>query len=166
MINPYINLNRSLREQVQKCLGCYFSTKKMKAIIYCLLNKNTYGMALIMIYENSGKYIRKVYRVLSCVVYTFIDNYVCIEYLSCQPKTLCGISNNPTFNEKCFNLLLGIGIPELLLNLVSCNVFIMKLNSTMVLNFQSRLINNYLSKGLYIIEQVSKQLNLLQMILY
>ena len=30
----------------------------------------------------------------------------------------------------------------------------------MVLNFQSRLIKNYLSKGLYIIEQVSKQLNL------
>ena len=67
MINPYIHINRSLREQVQKCLGCYFSTKTMKAIIYCLLNKNTYVMALIMIDENSGKYIRKVYRVLGCV---------------------------------------------------------------------------------------------------
>ena len=117
-------------------------------------------MALIMIYENSGKYIRKVYRVLSCVFHTLIDNYACIYYLSCQPKTLCGISKNPTFKEKRFNLLLGIGIPELLLNLVSCNGFIMKLNSTVVLKFQSRLINNYLSKGLYIIEQGSKQLNL------
>ena len=36
----------------------------------------------------------------------------------------------------------------------------MKLNSTMVLKLQSRLIKNYLSKGLYIIEQGSKQLNL------
>ena len=30
----------------------------------------------------------------------------------------------------------------------------------MILNCRSRLINNYLSKGLYIIEQGSKQLNL------
>ena len=92
MINHYLHINRVFREQVQKSLGCYFSTKTMKAIRYCLLNKNTYVMALIMIYENSGKGIRKVYRVLSCVVYTLIDNYVCIYYLSCQPKTLCGIS--------------------------------------------------------------------------
>ena len=48
---------------------------------------------------------------------------------------LPGISKNPTFKEKCFNLLLGIGIPELLLNLVSCHGFIMKLNSNVVLNF-------------------------------
>ena len=105
MINPYIHINRVFREQVQKGLGCYLSTKTMKAIIYFLLNKNSYVMALIMIYENSGKGIRKVYRMLGCVVYTLIDNYVCIYYLSCQPKTLCGISKNPTFKEKTFQFI-------------------------------------------------------------
>ena len=45
-------------------------------------------MALILIYDNIGKDIRKVYRVLSCVVYTLIYNYVFIYYLSCQPKIL------------------------------------------------------------------------------
>ena len=88
MINPYLCINKIFREKNQKCLGCYFSTKTMKAIRYCLMNKNTYVMALLMIYENSGKYIGKVYRVLSCVVYTLIDNYVCIYYISCQTKTL------------------------------------------------------------------------------
>ena len=55
MINPYLHINRIFREQVQKYLGCYFSTKTMKNIRYCLMKKNTSVMALIMIYENSGK---------------------------------------------------------------------------------------------------------------
>ena len=111
MINPYLCINKIFREKIQKSLGCYFPTKTMKAIRYCLMNKNTYVMAIIMIYENSGKNIGKVYRVLSCVVYTLIDNYVCIDYLSCKLKTLSNISCHPTFKDTSFNLLLGIGIP-------------------------------------------------------
>ena len=56
-------------------------------------NKNTCVMAIIMIYENNGGNAKKVYRVLSCVVYSIIDNYVCIEYLLCQSKTLSSISS-------------------------------------------------------------------------
>ena len=78
MIKPYLHINRIFREQVQKSLGCYFPTKTMKAIIYCLLNKNTYVMALIMIYENNGEIAKTLYRVISCVVYTLIENYVFI----------------------------------------------------------------------------------------
>ena len=88
-----------------------------------------------MIYENVGKDIRRVYILLSCVVYAIIDNCVCIDYLSCKLKTLCNIANNPTFKETTFNLLLGIGIPEQLLNLVSCDEFMLKSNSTVILNF-------------------------------
>ena len=106
----------------------------MKTVRYFLLKNDTSVMAIIMIHETAEITIRKVYRVLSCVVYTLIHNYVCIYYLSCQPKTLCGISKNPTFKEKYFNLLLGIGIPELLLNLVSCHGFMLKSRSTVILN--------------------------------
>ena len=90
------------------------------------MKKNTYVMALIMVYETVGIAIRKWYRVLSFGVYTLMENYVCIDYLSCQSKTLCDISNNPTFKETNFNLLLGIGIPELLLDLVSCHGSMLK----------------------------------------
>ena len=65
-----------------------------------------------------------MFRALSCVVYTLIDNYVCIEYLPCQSKTLSAISCYPTFKDTSFNLLLSIGIPELLLNIVSCHGWI------------------------------------------
>ena len=84
---------------------------------------------------------QNLYRVLSFVVYTLIYKDVCIDYMSCQSKTC-----NPTFKYTSLNLLLGIGIPELLLNLVSCHGFMKKPNSTVILNFQTRLINNYLYK--------------------
>ena len=45
-------------------------------------------MSLIMFYETNGLKPKKVYIVLSCVLYSFIDNYVCIDYLLYQPKTL------------------------------------------------------------------------------
>ena len=101
------------------------------------------------------KYPKKVHRVISCVVYSLIYNYVCIEYMSCQSKTLSFISYKPTFEQTSFNILLGIGIPELLLDLVSCHSFTKKLYSTVILNFRYRLINNYLARGFYIIENVS-----------
>ena len=108
-------------------------------------------MALIMIYENNGEITKQLYKVLSCVVYYLIEQYVCIDYLSCQSKILSSISCYPTFEQKGFNILLGIGIPELLRNLLSCHGFMKKPNSTVILNFRNRLINNNLSKGFYII---------------
>ena len=107
------------------------------------------------------KYQKRLYIVLSCVVYNLTENYVCIDCLSCQSKILSNISSNPTFKDKGFNLLLGIWTPNFLLNLVSCNGFTKKPNSTVILNCQSRLINNYLSKGLPIIEQNKNQLSLI-----
>ena len=95
------------------------------------------------------------------VVYTLIDNYVCIDYLLCQSKNLSDISINPKFRDTSFNILLCISIPELLLNIVSCRVFMKKPNSAVILNYQTRLITKYLSKGLSIIEQNTKQLSLL-----
>ena len=117
-------------------------------------------MALIMLYENGVK-LNKSYRVLSCVVYYFIDNDVCIDYLSCKSKTLSSISSKPIFEQTSFNILLSIGIPERLLNLVSCNGFMKKPNSTVILNCRSRLVNiYYLEKGFYIIGKDSKQKNM------
>ena len=66
-------------------------------------------MALIMIYETVGMSIRKVYIVLSCVVYTLIDNYFFVDYVLSIKKWY--IANNTTFKETNFKLLLGIGIP-------------------------------------------------------
>ena len=80
--------------------------------------------------------------------------------MSCQSNTLSSISSKPIFEDTSFNILLSIVIPKLLLNLVSCHGFMKKPNSTVILNFRTHMINNYLEKGLYIIERGTKQLSL------
>ena len=77
----------------------------------------------------------------------------------CQLKNLSTISSNRISKEASYNILLGIGIPELLLNLVSCHRFTKKPNSTVILNYRTSTINNYLFKGFSIIEQNTKQLS-------
>ena len=46
--------------------------------------KNTSVLALMMFYETISDNPKKYYRVLSCVIYTIIKNYVYIDYLACQ----------------------------------------------------------------------------------
>ena len=153
IINPSLNCNKVFRLLVENFISVSFSSKAMKTIRYFLRKKNICVMELILVYENNGGNVKKVYRVLSCVVYYLIDNYVCIDYLSCQLKTLSSISYEPTFEQTSFNILISIGIPELLLNLVSCHGFMKKPNLPVTLNCLSRLVNNYLAKGFYIIEK-------------
>ena len=62
-------------------------------------------------YENITKNSTKLYRVLICVLYSFIDNHVCIDYLCCKYKTISDISSDKRFEDKSYNEFLGIGIP-------------------------------------------------------
>ena len=43
---------------------------------------------LVIFYETRNKNAMKYFRLLSCVMYTIIDNYVCIDYLACQSNKL------------------------------------------------------------------------------
>ena len=48
-----------------------------------LSKKNTSVLTLIMFHETRGENPKKYFRVLSCVIYTIIDNFVCTDYLAC-----------------------------------------------------------------------------------
>ena len=96
---------------------------------------------------------------LSCVIYSLINHYVCIDYLCCLSKTSIIIYSDIIFEQTIYNILLDIVITEVLMNLVSCHGFIEKPNATVILNWWYPLVNNYLAKGLFIIENNSKQLS-------
>ena len=74
-----------------------------------------------MFYDNITNNAKKVHSVLSCVLYYVIYSYVFIDYLCFQSKTISDISNDKVFEDKSYNELLGIGIPELLMNLILCH---------------------------------------------
>ena len=93
-----------------------------------------------------------MYRVLSCVIYSVIDNYVCIDYICYKYKKLSIISSDKIFEQALYDIWLGIGIPEVLMSLVSCHGFTEKPNRTVILNCQYCLV-----KGIVIIKHSSKQ---------
>ena len=51
MINPSLNINKSSREQVKKCMFITFGAITKPFIKSALLNKNTNVLELIMFYE-------------------------------------------------------------------------------------------------------------------
>ena len=86
MINTGLNVNKDFREQVKYFMFTTFGVITPPFIKSILLNKNTSVLALITFYETRAD--EKAYKVLSCVIYTVIKNYVSIDYLDCQPKQI------------------------------------------------------------------------------
>ena len=83
-----------------------------------MTKNNTSASALLMFHETRRIKHNKYFRVLSCVIHTIIYNYVCIDYLACQSKTLSQISIDSKYGEKYFNIILSIRNPDLLMNLL------------------------------------------------
>ena len=69
-----------------------------------------------------------MFIVLSCVIYRIIKNYVCIDYLGSDRKKLSYLRIGPGgsykhINKKYYNVS-GFGIPDLLMNFLSCCGFL------------------------------------------
>ena len=83
MINPRFNINKAFREQVDKCMNNIFGSITQPFIRYTLAKNDTRVLAILMFYE-TRKNTKKYFKVFSCVIYTIINNYVCIDYLVCE----------------------------------------------------------------------------------
>ena len=85
MINPTLNINKSFREKVTKLMKTTFFAIKKPRIRTIFAKNITKVSALLILYETI-KNPNKVFKVLSCIIYKIISNYVCIEYLACESK--------------------------------------------------------------------------------
>ena len=88
MINPRLNTNGIFKDQVNICMMKTFNVTEQKHITKILTQENTIVLALLWFYESNTKESKKLFRVLSSVIYTILGNYVCIDYLACLPKLL------------------------------------------------------------------------------
>ena len=79
-MHPTLYKNRAFKEQVKVCFRNKFGPDTTFHINTILL-KNTRVIALVIFYEIGKTNPRKMFRVLSCVIYTIIDKYICIDYL-------------------------------------------------------------------------------------
>ena len=98
----------------------------------------------------------KMFRVLSCVIYTIISKYFCIDYLGYEKSKLSYLRLGVTRRYKHFytdyDNLLGIGIPDLLLNFLSCHDFPKNSESVVILKCPHRMSEYYFNKGFIIFE--------------
>ena len=84
-------------------------------------------LALVVFYELGNINPRKMFKVLSCVIYSIIDRYVCIDYLCTEIKKISRLKRERSLKTKHegmdYDNLFGIGIPDILLNILSCHGF-------------------------------------------
>ena len=127
-----------------------------KPYIRATLSKNnTRVLELLMFYETRKKHQKSI-TVLSCVIYTIVSNYLCIDYIACESKTLCelpvGTGGGFKHRNKSYDKILGIGIPDVLMNLISCHVFMKNNDSVVKLKCPKRMLEKYFFKGFNLCE--------------
>ena len=96
MVNHTLDFNKVFREQVKECLKYIFNTSNIYGIRN-VMKKNTCVIALVTFYDNRTTYPMKVFTRLSFALYSVIENYICIDYLYCQYKTLRAICYDKMF---------------------------------------------------------------------
>ena len=83
MINPDFHGNKSIREQVDKSMNDMSVAITQPFIKNTFSKNNTSVLTLLMLHETRIMNPKKCFRALSCVIYTILNNYFCIDYLSC-----------------------------------------------------------------------------------
>ena len=97
-----------------------------------------------------------MFRVLSCVIYTITGKYVCIDYLGPEKSKLSDLRLGGTGRYKHYDTdydnVFEIGIPDLLLNLLSCLGFSKNNESVVIFKCTHRISEYYFNKGFVIFE--------------
>ena len=116
-----------------------------------LMKHDTRVLVLVVFYELGNFNPRKMFIVLSCVMYTIIDRYVCIDYLGTDTKKISelnlGCSLKTRHENKDYDNLFGIGIPDIFLNMLSCQGFLKKNEYIVILKCPNRMSEYYFNKG-------------------
>ena len=88
-------------------------------------------------------------KVLSSVVYLLLKHHGCADYI-CYPQNKLHVLNKG-FENTTNNRISGIGIPEILTKIVSCQEFLNDTKSHFILSWRIKLIDYYISRGFLII---------------
>ena len=116
------------------------------------MKQNTRVLALVVFNELGNINPRKMFKVLSCIIYTIIVRYVCIYYLGTDKNKISELRLGYTLQIKHdgmdYNNLFGIGIPDILLNMLSCRGFLNNNEYIVILKCPNRMSEYYFNKGL------------------
>ena len=93
---------------------------------------------------------------LSCVIYTNIGKYVCIDYLGYEISKLSnlrlGVTGRYEQYDTDYDNVLGTGIPYLILIFLSCHGLLKNNESVVILKCHNMMSEYYFNKGFVIFE--------------
>ena len=87
---------------------------------------------------------------IGAVIYTIVDDYICINYLGLFQDNSFKYDNK--FKNTKLNDLSGLGIPDILMNIMSFHGFAKSSILTVILTCRNALVPYYFSKGFFIVE--------------
>ena len=90
-----------------------------------------------------------MYRVIGTVIYTIIDNYICLDYMGMLQYKW---SKHDIFFKDQVQWFSGLGIPEIFINIMPCHGFSKPSISTVISTCCSDLDPYYISKVFVIVE--------------
>ena len=115
------------------------------------MKRNTRVLALVVHYDLGNLNPRKMFKVLSCVIYAIIDRYVCIDYLGTEINKISqlnlGCSLKTRHEDKDYENLFGIDIPDIFMNMLSCQGFLNNNDSIVILKCPNSMSQYYFNKG-------------------
>ena len=102
------------------------------------------------------KNTRKMFRVLSCVIFTIISKHVCIDYLGYEKSKWSdlplGVPGRYKHLDKNYDNVLGFLITDLLLIFLSCQGFSKNNEYVVILKFPHRMSEYYFNKWFIIFD--------------
>ena len=87
-MNPTLNSNRAFKDQVKVCLKNTFGPDTNTHIDKTSSKNDTRVLALVIFYESGKKIIRKLFIVLSCVIYTIFYKLCLFDPVQPRRKSL------------------------------------------------------------------------------
>ena len=87
-----------------------------------------------------------IFKVLSSIFYCIMDSYVCVDNMFCPKIKIHVISRGQGFENRPYNGVSGIGIPEILMNTILCHGFVNNTKSAVILSRSSKLVDYFLQK--------------------
>ena len=115
---PGLKQKKTFQEKVVRSMGTAFSRYKFKYISKALEVKNKFDIFFLIFYEHIEEII---FNVIVTVVYLFFEYFVCLNYIHFNQHKCSNI--NKSLNNTTYGDFSGIGIPEIFMNIISCNDF-------------------------------------------
>ena len=110
--------------------------------------KNDLSVLSLIVFYDINKIL--MYKVIGLVVYTIIDDYICLDYLGFLQERLSKHDNN--FENTKFKNLYALRIPKILMNIISCHVFAKYSILEVILTCWNDLVPYYIFKRFVVVE--------------